>query len=105
LASPHMGALDGSEVGTGKTLVATEVALRMWADRVLIIAPPGTFGVVDEDSETYEGWSGTVFRQSEGATRLEFCSNRNKTEKASLNALLNGEPGWFFISRELFVRL
>lgn len=105
LASPNMGALDGSEVGTGKTLVATEVALRMWADRVLIIAPPGTFGVVDEDSETYEGWSGTVFRQSEGATRLEMVSNRNKTEKASLAALLNGEPGWFFISREMFVRL
>lgn len=102
LADDSGGYLAAHVTGRGKTGIAVEIALRMWASRVLIIAPPGTFGLVDEDAHIYDGWAGTAFRQSSGAVTLRKCSNSRKAEKENLQALLNGDEGWFFISRELF---
>ena len=101
VADESGGCLLGSDVGTGKTIVAIETALRLWAARVIIIAPPGTYGTTENG--LLEGWSGTLLRQS-GQTLLR-ASNKNKAEKANLAALMTGSDGWFFVSRELFASL
>lgn len=105
LSEPTGGAILGASGGTGKTLMVTEAFLRSWANRVLIIGPLSAFGIVDEYAGIYDQWAGTVFRQSGGSIRLRRCSKRNKAESANLQALLDGEEGWFFIGRELFARL
>jgi len=90
------GALDSSETGTGKTLVGCEVGVRMWAERVLIIAPTSTF----------DNWEDTLGAQS--GQRLRPCGNKKlrghtaKECKANLAAVLKGESGWFFVGREMF---
>jgi len=99
------GYLGGHVTGRGKTLIAVESALRVWAERVLIVAPPGTFGIINERAGKADGWVGTVHRQSQGEVVLERASNRNKAEKESLRKLLNGDKGWYFLSREMFQRL
>jgi len=95
------GVLNGSEMGVGKTLLAVETMLRMWARRALVIAPLSTF----------DGWSATLDAQSDGQTELRPCANKAlgnytaKECKENLRALLAGERGYFFLGREHAVTL
>lgn len=105
LREPTGGAIVAGEVGTGKTLILTEVGVRSWAGRVLIIGPVSGYGLLDLEDGLLKNWVGTVYRQSNGAIQLRRCSKKNKAEMANLDALLSGEPGWYYIGRELFARM
>ena len=92
IAEPSKSALNASLMGTGKTLMATEVAIRMEAKTVLIVAPLNTFW----------GWHDTIQRQTEysGAGLLKIDSG--KTGKQAMLDLASGTEGWYFIGREYF---
>ena len=86
-------ALNGSTMGSGKTLKAVEVCNRLSAQTVLLIAPLGT----------RLGWKVTFERQ--GNTLPFYWINSSKEGK---EALVNWEwqvPGVYFVGVEYFVRL
>ena len=92
----------GADPGTGKTLMGVETLLRTWSTRSLIIAP----------ASTWDNWRDTLAAQSEGLETLRACANSKLASdvtarecKANLEALLTGEDGHFFITRELFREL
>lgn len=94
--------INGSDPGTGKTLMGVEVILRSWSTRSLVIAPHAT----------WDNWRDTMIAQSDDAERMLPCSNSRISEdttakecKANLQALLAGEDGHYFIGREFFVTL
>lgn len=80
-----------TQVGGGKTLVAVEVAKRLKARTVLVIAPKGTHK---------RGWEATVLRQVPDA-EVKYCNSSYQGRKA-LNDLTSGKPGWYLISPEFF---
>lgn len=91
---PTRAALIASEMGTGKTLIAVEVARALGAKTVLVIAPPGTKGS-DKD-----GWQATVKGQEIGLDfRVIDSSKKGVAAHADLAAKV---PGVYFISREFF---
>lgn len=110
--SSERGGILGLGMGTGKTLVGTEIARLRNAERVLILAPEATI----------DGWMSTVFWQT--GRRLKRAANngitfaftpdpneRTKIEhvklsvahcKKNLEDVQAGLPGWYFVTRELF---
>ena len=92
VAEPTKAALNASLMGTGKTLMATEVALRLNAKSVLIIAP----------LNTYWGWHDTIQRQTEyTANGLHKIDSSTKGREA-FRSLSESASGWYFVGREYF---
>jgi len=91
VSEPTRSALNASLMGTGKTLMGVEVAKRINAKVVLIIAP----------LNTYWGWWDTIQRQNNyGETIVKIDSS--KSGVIAYNDLLAGRAGWYFIGREYF---
>jgi superfamily II DNA or RNA helicase len=78
-------------MGTGKTLMSVEVAKRIQANIILIIAP----------LNTYWGWWDTIQRQN-GYKEDIYKIDSTKSGVVAFNNLLKGEAGWYFIGREYF---
>lgn len=85
LSEPTKAALIGSEVGLGKTLLATEVALRAGWRRVLLI------GIV----HTFDQWDEHFREQSAGVVGLRKMDS-TKAGRAVYADFLAGEPGYYF---------
>lgn len=86
-------ALNGSTMGAGKTLKAVEVAKRLGAETILLIAPLGT----------RLGWQVTFERQ--GVTLPFRWINSTKAGKSALADWEWQLPGVYFVGVEYFVRL
>lgn len=89
---PSRAALVGSDLGTGKTLVAVEAALQMGAKVVLISAP----------LHTRYGWYDTIMRQTGYTASFKWVNKKNKAGREALASLQWGVPGFYFVGRELF---
>ena len=87
-SEPTRACLQISELGTGKTLMAVELALRLEAKQLLVIAPVGT----------HKGWEATL--KGQGWPH----PIRPITPKTPGNhaALVAGEPGAYLVGREFF---
>lgn len=86
-----MAALNASLMGSGKTLMATEVALRTGSKVILIIGP----------LNTYWGWYDTIQRQT-GYSAFVRKIDSSKNGKVAMEELLAGKEAWYFIGREYF---
>lgn len=86
-----MAALNASLMGTGKTLMGVEAAIRLRANTVLIIGP----------LNTYWGWWDTIQRQTEYKSTISRI-NSTKDGKQALLDLASGKQGWYFVGREYF---
>lgn len=84
-------ALNASLMGTGKTLMAVEVAKGINAQTVLIIAP----------LNTYWGWYDTIQRQTDYQSTIYKIDSTTKG-KVAMDELSAGVAGWYFIGREYF---
>lgn len=93
LNEPTKSALIASDTGAGKTLIATEVAMRSGYDTVLIIGPLNT-----RRDDKGGGWENSFKLQGDTRPFLEITS---KT-KENFTRLRNGEPGIYFVGREYF---
>lgn len=94
----HSG-LNGSGTGVGKTYCAVRIGLERGAKRVLVIAQPKVFENFEETLQEVAGIELRVAannRFRDGTPAAEAVANKN--------ALIAGEDGWFFVSRELFQR-
>lgn len=111
--SQASGGILGLGTGVGKTLVGVEIAKVRNAERVLIMGPQSTF----------DSWASTVYWQT--GRKLKRCANnafafdyipdpskRDETVEVKLPAKVcqsnmakaqAGEPGWYFVTREMFV--
>lgn len=108
------GGILGLGTGVGKTLVGVEIARLRKAERVLILAPQSTF----------DSWASTVYwqtgkrlkRAANNGLSFDFTPDPTKRHevqevrltaamcKRNLAAVQAGEPGWYFVTRELFQR-
>lgn len=93
LIEPTKAALVGDEMGAGKTLTATEIALRGGFQRVLIV------GVKD----TYDSWTATIAAQSDGGTVLRRLDSTSEGKRA-MNDFLEGADGFYFTGSQYLVR-
>jgi len=84
-------ALNASLMGTGKTLMGVETAIRIGAKTALIIGP----------LNTYWGWWDTIQRQT-GYSQNVVRIDSTKNGKQALADLIVGKQGWYFIGREYF---
>ena len=87
--APEDNALLAMSLGTGKTATATWLAQKQGAELVLIVAPLRTF----------DGWEYTLKDILD--VDLREVSNRRKAHRKNLDAMLNGEAGYYFIGWEL----
>ncbi len=92
------GAINGSGTGAGKTYVAVRGGLERDAERVLIMAQPK---VMKNFRETLSAVSG---RPLLVAANSRFRGVPAREAKANKERCMAGEPGWYFVSRELFQR-
>lgn len=83
------GTLFAGQMGVGKTLVATEVARRIGARRILIAAPKSTFGFARDGK--YDGWIGTLARQYP-TIKIKIVKKRSD---------ITNDDGVFLIGREM----
>lgn len=91
--------LNGSGTGVGKTYCAIRIGIERKAKRVLIIAQPKVFENFEETLATVAGVNLRI------AANSKFRDGTPAAEaKANKAALVSGEDGWFFVSRELFQR-
>jgi len=93
VAEPTLAALNGSTMGSGKTLKAVEVVKRLQANTVLIIAPLGT----------RLGWKVTFERQ--GCSLPFRFINSTKDGKIAMEDWLQQKPGIYFVGTEYFARV
>lgn len=84
---PTRAALNASTLGTGKTLMAVELAIALGAETVLVTAPLGT----------HKGWKATFERQG-FSHPVKFIKSDND-EFTNLKA---GVPGAYLVGREFF---
>lgn len=91
VAEPTRAALNASQYGTGKTVVTVEVAQAVAPDGIKVIVVP---------LFTKYSWENTILGQYPEAVVNHI--NSRKAGKASLESLVNGEPGWYIIGREYF---
>lgn len=87
----HKTHLCRGEVGSGKTLVGVEAALRSKAEFILVIAPINTFS----------GWRKTFIRQSGGAVK-PLVIDSSKQGKLNFETLASRVPGAYLIGWERF---
>ena len=90
-SEPTRSALNASLMGTGKTLMSVEVAKRIEAKVILIIAP----------LNTYWGWWDTIQRQNNYQATIKKIDS-SKTGLLAMRAIRTGEAGWYFVGREYF---
>lgn len=90
---PSGGVLQASDLGTGKTLMAVEAALRFAGDGVIVVSAP---------LHTYYGWFDTLFGQTNGTRQFRKVDNKTKRGRNNLEALQWGTKGWYFVGREFF---
>lgn len=88
--SSSKAALNASLMGTGKTLMAVEVAKGIKASVVLIIAPLNTFW----------GWHDTIQRQNDNKAKGLFKIDSSKKGQQVMSDIKSGVAGWYFIGRE-----
>lgn len=93
VTEPTRGALNASTMGAGKTLKAVEVAKRLGAKTILLIAP----------LNTRLGWQVTFERQ--GVTLPFKWIRTSKEGLANLSDWEWQQPGIYFVGVEYFVRL
>ena len=86
--------LNASLMGTGKTLMAVESAIKLGTKTNLIIGP----------LNTYWGWWDTIQRQTDYKSAIHKIDS-SKAGKEALASLTAGTPGWYFVGREYFRRL
>lgn len=93
--SPSGAALQASDLGTGKTLMAVEAALRFTngGDGIVLVSAP---------LHTFYGWADTLYGQTDGVRQFRLVNNKTKAGKNNLEALRWGMPGWYFVGREFF---
>ena len=84
-------ALNASLMGTGKTLMGVESAIRLKAKTSLIIGP----------LNTYWGWWDTIQRQTGYKSSIHRIDS-TKVGKQAYENLKAGEAGWYFVGREYF---
>ncbi len=89
---PTRGALVASDVGVGKSLVATEAALRLGANTVLIISPKNVM----------PNWRRHFALQAPQCTFKVISSTKDGL--AAYDALRRGVPGVYHVGREFMVR-
>lgn len=89
---PSGAALQGSDLGTGKTLMAVETMLRLGAKTILVSTP----------LNVRWGWFDTFKRQTDYEMPVNFITNSTKTGKLVMQALKDKVPGVYIIGRELF---
>jgi hypothetical protein len=89
------GVLNGSDMGTGKTLFGVELMHRIDPKQLLIIGPVNTF----------DGWERHV-REHTGRTlqRLSSVAGDNWAYMAG-KEFIKGKPGWYFVNWETATRL
>lgn len=92
VAEPSNAALNASLMGTGKTVMATEVALRRNVKTVLVIAP----------LNTYWGWYDTIQRQTEYTAKGLHKIDSSTKGRNAFQELSAGVEGWYFVGREYF---
>lgn len=85
LDEPTHAALIADDMGKGKTLMATEVALRSGLQRVLIV------GIRDTNKQ----WAASFCNQSDGRVQLRVINSMNKG-RTEFEGLMSGEPGVYF---------
>lgn len=85
LAEPTRAALIGDEVGLGKTLLASEVAIQAGWNRALFI------GI----AETFDQWKSHLEGQSEGRVTIRRMES-TKAGRQAFADFLAGEPGFYF---------
>lgn len=85
LSEPTRAAIIADQVGAGKTLVASEIAIRAGWDRVLFI------GI----GHTFEQWKESIERQSRGAKTIRRLDS-TKAGKQVYADFLAGAPGFYF---------
>nr|DAW17362.1 MAG TPA: Recombination ATPase helicase [Caudoviricetes sp.] len=88
---PTKAALNASLMGTGKTLMAVEVAKKLNAKVILIVAP----------LNTYWGWYDTIQRQTGYTSKIQRIDSTTKGKQAFAD-LESKVEGWYFIGREYF---
>ena len=88
LKEPTRACLQISALGSGKTLMAVELALRLNAERVLVIAPIGT----------HKGWEATLKGQGYPHPVRPITTKTPENHAA----LVAGEPGAYLVGREFF---
>ena len=93
VAEPTGAVLQASDLGTGKTLMAVEAALRFDPAGVVVISAP---------LHTFYGWADTVEGQTDGKIFLRPVDNKTKRGKNNLESLQWAVPGWYFVGREFF---
>ncbi|GAB2699295.1 superfamily II DNA or RNA helicase [Microbacterium marinum] len=86
------GALLADDMGVGKTVQATEIALRGGFKRGLFIALP----------DTHDQWVERIYAQSEGKIRARVM-NGTPAGRAQLAAFLAGEDGFFIAGSHFLV--
>lgn len=91
ICEPTKAALNASLMGTGKTLMGVESAVRLGAKTVLIIGP----------LNTYWGWYDTIQRQTDYKATISKIDSTKKGKEAFDN-LVKKQDGWYFIGREYF---
>jgi superfamily II DNA or RNA helicase len=91
ICEPTKAALNASLMGTGKTLMGVESAVRLGSKTVLIIGP----------LNTYWGWYDTIQRQT-GYKSNVVKIDSTKDGKQAFDDLTAGKAGWYFIGREYF---
>lgn len=92
------GAINGSGTGAGKTYVGLAGALARGAERVLVIGQPKVYS---NFADTLEAISGIKLRAAANAKFRSIPAAEARANKAACQA---GEPGWYYVSRELFVK-
>jgi len=92
VTEPSNAALNASLMGTGKTVMATEVALRRGVKTVLVIAP----------LNTYWGWYDTIQRQTEYTAKGLYKIDSTTQGRKAFQELSAGTEGWYFVGREYF---
>lgn len=96
LTSGSMSVLVGAGMGSGKTVVSTEVMLKLAAadglKRVVITGP----------RDSYAQWAEAVRDQQDVPEhKLERIIGTTNTGRANLQRLLDGDDGWFYVGMEM----
>lgn len=91
------GAVNGSGTGAGKTYVGLAGALARGSERVLVIGQPKVYA---NFAETLEAISGIKLRACANAKFRSVPAKEARENKADCQA---GKPGWYYVSRELFL--